>query len=74
MTDWHESPCEHDVDARPELFSLTIECSNDSFKPYWHIEVARILTDLSSALLEGDSIPTKLRDRNGNTVGSVSID
>lgn len=73
MTDWYEFPCNREADERPKSFTLSVECSNDAFTPYWYVEVARQLRELSAALLEGESIPKKLRDRNGNTVGSVSI-
>lgn len=73
MTDWYESPCDHTVGERPESFTLTIDCENDSFNPYWYLELARLLNGITAALLAGESIPTKLRDHNGNTVGKVSI-
>lgn len=53
-------------------FSLTIDCDNDAFVGNKHAEIARILREVA-AKIEAGKYVTKLRDINGNTVGSVEF-
>lgn len=72
-TNWYVCPSNLEPGISPETFSIALKCGNDAFRPYWNIELARILKDLSELLMEGDSIPNLLKDYNGNTIGSVII-
>lgn len=54
-------------------FSVEISTENAAFFPNWEDEVIRILRRLADDL-EKNAIPDKLRDINGNTVGTVWYD
>ena len=74
MTDWYTSPCVHPNEERPDSINISIQCGNDAFMPFWNIEAARILQGLTQKLMEGEGIPCKLHDTNGNRVGIVKIE
>ena len=53
-------------------FSLEITCNNAAFEEGAHLEVARILRELADRLEADETIKQlKLRDVNGNTVGTA---
>ncbi len=55
-------------------FSLSISCDNAAFQETPEIEVARILADLAKKIeANGLDAVEKLRDINGNVVGSVTV-
>ena len=61
-------------DPQMQSFTVVISTDNDAFKANAGLEIARILRGLIAAYEEG--IPPyneKLRDINGNTVGTVVI-
>ena len=57
----------------PESIVIEIECSGSDFLPYWNIEVARALKQLSDQFMEGDEVPRYLKGLDGNKVGSIII-
>jgi hypothetical protein len=57
----------------PSKIIITLALGNDAFSEPEHVVVAlrRLANDLE---LDGwDSLPNKLRDVNGNTVGTVEV-
>ncbi len=55
-------------------FTISIACDNAAFQETPEIEVARILTNLAKKIeANGLDAVEKLRDINGNVVGSVTI-
>lgn len=71
MTDFHK-PYELAPYEAPKSFTMKLECQNDVFQPYYTIELVRILSELIRSIEDGN-IPERIRDINGNTVGSISI-
>lgn len=57
--------------------TIEIECDNAAFEPHPQTEMSRILKDLAK-LIQIKSLSgidgLKLRDYNGNTVGTVAVD
>lgn len=56
-----------------ERWTITIETANDAFADQPATEVARILQDLAKAFLRGGFPAERLRDSNGNTCGTVTL-
>jgi hypothetical protein len=54
------------------MFKLEIETDNDAFHPDARLEVTSILRGLVKRIDEGET-DGKLRDSNGNTVGSFAL-
>jgi hypothetical protein len=55
--------------------NITIDCSNAAFgdtDAERHAELATILARLAASI-EAGHVPEKLRDSNGNTVGTVTV-
>jgi hypothetical protein len=58
------------------IVGIQISTDSDAFRgPIWHPsqEVARILEDLARRIRAEGLEEGKLRDKNGNTVGTVTI-
>lgn len=53
-------------------FEISIDTDNDAFKPNLFGELSRILGELSTGM-ESGFVPTKLKDINGNTVGTAKL-
>jgi len=56
-----------------EKVTVTIKTGNAAFEENPNMEIARILRELANNL-EADVQPGKLRDLNGNTVGTVEYE
>lgn len=56
------------------MLTITIETENDAFANGKGREVARILSGIAQRIKEGETDDFKVRDINGNTVGTVSLD
>ncbi|USK62287.1 hypothetical protein [Peribacillus asahii] len=56
-----------------EKVTVTIKTGNAAFEENPNMEIARILRELANNL-EADVHPGKLRDLNGNTVGTVEYE
>ena len=56
-----------------ERWTITIETANAAFDDMPASEVARILSDLTKVFARGGIPPERLRDNNGNTCGSVTL-
>jgi len=54
---------------------IEIRCDNEAFEPYAGTEVARILRQIADEM-QDDILPDteqRLRDINGNTVGTLKV-
>lgn len=56
-----------------EKIIITIETGNDAFQPYPMHELIKIFEKLKMKSIEG-SLPSKILDSNGNTVGKIEIE
>lgn len=56
-----------------ERWTITIETENDAFADQPATEVARILQDLAKVFHRGGLPGERLRDSNGNTCGTVTL-
>jgi hypothetical protein len=54
-----------------KMIKIEISTSNQAFELDAQVEVARILRELADKIEQGEE-PTRLRDLNGNSVGSVT--
>jgi hypothetical protein len=52
---------------------ITINLDNDAFRTDEYGEVSRILEGLSRKVLHGDLGNATIKDANGNTVGSFTV-
>jgi len=52
---------------------MVIHCENASFDDSWRFELGRILRDIGIHLQSHDIIPDRIRDENGNTIGSLKL-
>ncbi len=55
-------------------FTLTIESDNAAMVDNTHGEVARILEETARKIREGEYWSGRVRDTNGNTVGSFELE
>lgn len=69
IIDWHRPRSK----GKPSKISMVIHCENASFDDSWRFELGRILRDIGIHLQSHDIIPDRIRDENGNTIGSLKL-
>lgn len=52
---------------------ITIDTTNDAFMPEPHNEIARILKQIAHNITTHRSLPSSVRDINGNTAATIEV-
>jgi len=69
IIDWHHP----NLEGKPLKMTMELHCENSSFDNSWRFELGRILRDLGIHLQSYDIISERIRDANGNIIGSIKI-
>jgi len=69
IIDWYHPNAE----GQPSKITMDLHCENASFDDSWRFELGRILRDIGILLQSHDIISERIRDMNGNTIGSIKI-